>query len=190
MVAPTTEGSIKHDDDDGDQINATVLFTGLMKLSCIFEINESLTRSLIDEVMNDKHKCFDDQFFGLEDWITKHSDANLSPQEIYSVIKYVELYESLPADDKKPSIEGGSLEKAGVDTTACPLMCPYRSDLAVWAATIHRKEVDKIYGDMDVDTTMHDTMRMDSLECTEDDEGDGSTFTRLRNRTASDVSDV
>ena len=83
--------------EDENQIDISILYSCLQKLSFAFEIKESLTRNLADEILDPAHKTFDDKFYGVEKWLQKYTDTELTPEEMYQVIKYVELF-----DDEKP----------------------------------------------------------------------------------------
>lgn len=135
-------------DDMDDQIDLQALFNALLKLSCVFEIKESLTKSLIDVVTDYKYTNFDAQFFGVEEWIKKFGDEDLTPQEIYALIKYVELYEPISAQVKQmhdvPFSEVNPMDEYSIEEeNKCPLICPYRSDIAEWTATIRSQELKK-----------------------------------------------
>ena len=79
-----------------DQININVLYSALQKLSFAFEVKESLTTSLTEEILHPVHKTFDDKLFGVEEWLRKFTDVDLTHEEIYHLIKYVEVFQSSP----------------------------------------------------------------------------------------------
>ena len=168
------------ENDDGE-IDVNTLFQALLKLSCVFEVKDSLKRSLTDEITDPKHTSFDAQFFAVEEWIKKYGDADLTPQEMYYLIKYVELYEPLPENNKSSVSETNvdsslvkhpSCESEGSDH-ACPLTLPYRSGMAAWTAEIRSEELKKIIFKDD------ETLRFDSFEYNHRN-GDGCVSGRPR----------
>ena len=138
------------DEADG-QIDVDTLFSALHKLSCVFEIKESLMTDLIEEVTDLRHTNFDSQFFGLEEWIKKYADTDLSPPEMFALIQYVELYQPLPLTDVDQTSHSedtpierslSAMSLSSETDKVCPLLCPYRSEVGSWTATIRRKELD------------------------------------------------
>lgn len=134
----TSEKSIRLvAEEDNCQINVDFLFSALYKLACIFEIKESLTISLSNEIRDPKHCNFDSQFRGVEEWVMKHGECELTPQETFHLIKYVELYKPAPV------AETFTDEKKNYSFVALPLMCPYQKDVDEWTAAIRREEQKK-----------------------------------------------
>jgi hypothetical protein len=186
-----TKLSVETDDVD-DQIDVDVLFGALFKLAPVFEIKEDLVNQLVNVVMDESYTCFDDQFHEVEAWIDKHGDAYLSPQEIYYLIKYVELYETPPPEAEGGGfvvdVEEGSRSGAMIDEPSVAaaseggtvsLMCPFRSDFASWSAEIRSVELERTLSNED-----QTLFRMGSL-------GDKDSWRSARRaRTNSDMSDI
>lgn len=124
---------------NGSQIEVDVLFSALLKLSCVFEVEESLITSLTDEIIAPEHTTFNDQFVAVQEWIKNHcagAIVELTAEEIDFLIQYVELYfdENFENPD---TLLTGTKSPGG---RRCPLMCPYRSDLPALTAEIRRQE--------------------------------------------------
>ena len=93
------------DSEDNEEIDVDALVLALRKLSCIFVEKKHLNQNFIDAVLNPKHKNFDNQFIAVALWITQHdSYVRITPYELFSLIKYVELYR--PFKRKKLSAIG------------------------------------------------------------------------------------
>ena len=118
--------------EDDDAIDVKTLFAALLKLSHTFNIKFSTMTSLLAVIRSERHTCFDDQFVGVEKWITRHSapGTQLSPNEIYNLIRYVNLYDP-PTEDTVYM------------TRDVRLLCPYRCDVAAWIAEIRGQEMMK-----------------------------------------------
>ena len=84
----------KEEREREDQININVLYSALQKLSFAFELKESLTRSLTDVILDPAHKTFDDKLYGVEEWLRKFTVVELTHEEMYHLIKYVEVLKS------------------------------------------------------------------------------------------------
>lgn len=160
VIPPPDEGSV----DKDSKINVEVLFSALYKLMCVFEIKESLTMSLSNKILDPTHANFDCQFHGVEEWVKKHGDCELTPQEIYHLIKYVELYKPAPSNDKKfcdaenhpNTLE--SWDSLSDMNVVLPLICPFRKDVAEWTASIRKEETYKAtFKD-------NDTLRFESFD--------------------------
>jgi hypothetical protein len=200
-MTSTTTSSDSNDIYD-DSIDVDVLYHALYQLLPTFEIKESLMNSLINEIFDSKHVCFNDQFIGVREWVDKHAaGVHLSPDEVYNVIKYVELYQHLPdtettgaeVDDQAAArgsdgsnaieIDTESSEEAvacGTSWSVASLMCPYRSDVAVWTADIRRVELRKNAW-KENDSSRRSTM--------DGNQGDAHCFVARRPRFYSDASD-
>lgn len=169
--------------DSGCNINVNFLFEALNKLALVFEVNESLTISLCDEILDSNHPDRDSQYRGVEEWVKKYGDCELTPQEIFHLIKYVELYVpvapmvSIDADSPLEAQLSGDSEDVFL-----PLMCPYQGgvDFATWAAAIRSEEHKKT-----LPSKENETLRFESFEYTVENEG----FRTLRGRAHSDMSE-
>lgn len=127
-------------------INVSSLIEGLMKLANIFEVHYSLAASLTNEVLDPKHADFDSQFHGVEEWMKKHGNCELTPQEIYHLIKYVELGKSRHVSGCC-SVDADSPLQA--DQPSCDsdvevslsLLHPQQRDVMAWTAVIRQEEI-------------------------------------------------
>lgn len=139
---------------EADEIDVNVLFAALLKLSFTFDVKDSMMTSLIDEIRNDRHTCFDDQFVGVEKWIKRHAapETSLTANEMFYLIRYVDLYEPCIEEEgtmspsrkfKSSSKRDASYEIAASSQRDVRLMCPYRSDVAAWTAEIRGQEMSK-----------------------------------------------
>lgn len=191
--------SDKKDKEDVDeQIDVIALFSALFKLSPVFDVNECLTQSLCNGIMSSKHTCFDDQFVAVEKWVQKYGGDALTMQEIYHLIKYVELYklnrgrvgktfsnisafsDATVEDDGFVPSSAMESEKVEPESLAS-LMCPFRSDFASWTAEIRAAEADKFFENDD-----NSTLLLENLDSTQR-VGDAS-MSRIRGY--SDMSDL
>ena len=99
-----------HVSPDNEEIDVDALVLALMKLSCIFVDKKHLNRSFIDTVLSPKHKDFDAQFIAVALWIAEHHKvARATPYELFSLIKYVELYR--PSGSEPFDYEAFSFER-------------------------------------------------------------------------------
>lgn len=136
----------------GDHINVEIVYGALFKLSCLFEIDESLTRSLSDEILDLKHVDFNEQFVAVEAWIQKHcadSKSRLTSQEIDYLIQYVELYrpteKSQANTTEKCSLYALYTESEMTDSEPrSPLICPYRHEIPSLTGDIRSREAKKL----------------------------------------------
>ena len=150
------------------KVKVKVLFAGLQKLLCVFEINESLTKSLVDEILDPGHASYSAKYCGVESWVKKHSaDVKLSVDEIVQVIKYVEVYQCSSKDKERldpaqcsvPIEQQRSDESEVVDTVYPPLVCPFRSEVDAWKTDI--RETESKYKASKMDETMLLTRNID-----------------------------
>ena len=91
------------DNDDNEEIDVDALVLALRKLSCIFVDKRHLNQSFVDTVLSHKHKNFDAQFIAVALWIGQHDKyVQVTPYELFSLIKYVELYRPLKSRKGMP----------------------------------------------------------------------------------------
>ena len=78
--------------NEDEEIDIGVLYAVLRKLGCMFEIDESLMKSLADIVWDSKHESF----LSVALWMCKYGDDNmkLSPLEVLNLISYVVISSS------------------------------------------------------------------------------------------------
>ena len=130
-------------DDDIEEIDADILFPTLLKLSFTFDLDYSIARKLIAEIVSSDHTSFDEKCSAVGRWEHKYADLNskLSYTEISHLIKYVELYnndnESWGVNVKSHSEMVKTIEER------CRLMCPFVSEIAAWTAEIRGCEMHK-----------------------------------------------
>ena len=104
-------------DDDDDEIDINDLYSALLKLSGIFEMDESLPRSLVKTIEDPAHETFDSQLFAVAKWIWRHDDdTNINALEMAALITYVDLFSST---------KGECCEDEG----ECCLVCPKRCEV-------------------------------------------------------------
>jgi hypothetical protein len=72
------------------------LLSDILKRSLVFEEKKSMTRSLIAEINSPLHVSYDDQFYAVNNWVKRYSDARISAYDIYCLIKHATLYEHAP----------------------------------------------------------------------------------------------
>mgnify|MGYP003385272230 CR=1 FL=1 len=137
----------------GDQIEVEIVFAALFKLSCLFEINESLMRSLTDEILSLRHTNFHQQFLAVEAWIKKYvSGVVLKAEEIDYLIQYVELYRpasviedmSQANSSRQCTRSYGESEVTETSRRSCLLVCPYRHEMAALTGDIRTQEAKKL----------------------------------------------
>ena len=137
------------------EVDVDILYSALLKLTAIFEINESLMTGLTDEIVDPKHANFKEQFMAVEEWIMKHGDGydiDMTGEEIDHLIQYVHLYQPLPEEDEgcdeAVGISGsGSYAESETTETSrgdCPLVCPPRHELAALTGDIRTQEAKKL----------------------------------------------
>lgn len=131
-VAATTTKDVDVMAASAHEIDMKFLFCGLEKLSCTFELQDTLGVSFSDSIMDSLHLTLDDQFMAAKAWIAKNSDVHLTYNEINELIKYVKLYEA-------PERQNVMSEAEPVKR-ASHFDCPYRSSLAKWEKEIRSKE--------------------------------------------------
>ena len=145
-----------HTSSTSSEINVHILYSALIKLACIFDMKDSLTTSLTDDIMDPKHANFDAQFVAVEAWIKKHGSGlsvKLTADEMDYLIQYVELYRPIPveaeAEDHALSIPRSmSYAESEVTETSRrsrPLVCPFRCELAGLTGDIRTQEAKRIH---------------------------------------------
>ena len=152
------------------EIKFSTLLSALNKLSFLFEVNECVANSLIDEILDERHVCYESQSNSVAELVSKHSDLELTPYEVLNLIKYVEVHQFKQCDDKVRVVEQHAETKCEVEqsefvkngdgssnhsnrtlnealteenlggTVYPPLFCPIRSDVFEWMKAIRRKE--------------------------------------------------
>ena len=143
-----------------NQINVIVLYRALQKLTCAFGIKESLAESLIKKIIKISYKNVHDKSCSVAQWVKTNTEVELTAEEIYHLIKYVETFQLLaekeeikipPAlssvDSVSQSFLYDSLTTSSRDSKANKkphdrniLKCPCRSDIGGWILSIRQQE--------------------------------------------------
>ena len=145
-----------HISSASSEIDVNTVFSALLKLACIFDLKDSLTTSLTNEIVDPKHANIDAQFVAVEEWINKHGagmNVKLTADEMDYLIQYVELYRPIPveaeAEDHALSIPRSmSYAESEVTETSRrsrPLVCPFRCELAGLTGDIRTQEAKRIH---------------------------------------------
>jgi len=129
-----------------DEINIQVLFSALEKLTCVFELKDSLPRSFSENIMDERHNSHNDVFAATESWLGKYSDTNVTHREMIELIKYVKLNTQqnqrvFSVDEKVEALEV---------TYFGYLVCPFRSSVLSWGDEIRKMEArQKMYSSLE-----------------------------------------
>ena len=125
--------------DDNIEIDINALILSLRKLSCIFMKKKHLNQNFIDTVLSSNYQNFDNQFVSVALWIAKHDrTALVTPYELYSLIKYIELHR--PIDAMKTS----KVESSGVSAEELRLSYPRRDSIPSFTGHIRAKEANML----------------------------------------------
>jgi hypothetical protein len=124
-----------------DMVNIRVLFSVLDKLTCSFELNESLAGSLVKCILDAPHRSPADSYLGTKSWLNKNCEVSVTPREIMELIKYVRLHEVhnrlKDANDDIIDVEKGDKVNEGMVSY---LVCPFHCDVVAWEVAIRKKE--------------------------------------------------
>ena len=104
----------------------------LFKLKFLFDFDKSLTKCLIDTVLCPKHLTLDTQFRAVAAWAHKHHNFDITPLDVLTLIKYIEMYRSLQNEHLDNN------ESKVYDD--CVLICPDREDIAHFTGKIRSHE--------------------------------------------------
>ena len=129
------------DEDDTCGIDVGTLYSALLKLSCDFEMNESLKSSLTAAICSVMKGNTDDKIKAIEIWLKENSGTVLSINEMANVVKYVELNEAQLNANEEALDDDACLNTVGDYSDRLRhdysyLSCPYRSDFSKWKAKI------------------------------------------------------
>jgi hypothetical protein len=148
-------------DNNDDELDNSLLFQALFKLSFALEINEHFEYELIDEIYKYNHGYeIDYKIKKIQHFIQSYIEVYLSKNEIAQLIQYVNLYEHPESSVNRSSIRSICFESTmhsisestrhsisessrcsvGVDfETECSLQCPFVSEQPIWIAqNIHQ----------------------------------------------------
>ena len=118
-----------------EYVDVDLLFSALLKMSYIFELNESLMTELISQII--LYSEVKKQYDTVDLWIFQtFPDVTLTTGEVEEVIKYVKLYE---IQSNKATI---SQDQKVKDIAArCQMMCPMRCEKETWVKNIREQEM-------------------------------------------------
>ena len=121
------------------EIDIEALVLALRKLSCLFVDKNYLNQSFIETVLNPKYKKFDSKFLAVAMWIGKHDKyAKITPYELFSLIKYVELCR--PLKSKTNCVLERNSYDPFEDVKNLQLSCPRKDGIPVLTGKIRARE--------------------------------------------------
>ena len=130
--------------NEDEEIDIGVLYAVLRKLGCLFEIDESLMKSLADIVWDSKHESYQAQFLSVALWMCKYGDDNmkLSPLEVLNLISYVELFRQAHTTE---NVKDDPEHHADNCCTTCTFfICPKRSEIPLLTGVVRSLEAKKL----------------------------------------------
>ena len=113
--------------NNNDEIDMDALLLVLMKLSRIFVNRKHLDDSFFETVYSSAYSDFDSQFIAVALWICEQDrHARATPYEIFTLIKYAELYH--PLNDEPH------------DNQSCSLICPRGKEIPAFRTQVRALE--------------------------------------------------
>lgn len=116
------------------KVDADLVFSALLKLSFIFEVEESLMLEMVTKICDPNYINIEERYKRVKKWTNNIADEDLQCEEVLELIKYVQLYE------KSSAISSNTIEKWTDINMRCRLMCPFRCEMAPWTAEIRHEE--------------------------------------------------
>ena len=131
----------KISNEEPDEVDVEEIFSILLKLSSLFELDESRMMSLVDTIWSTDYKTFECQFLAVTSWIKTYYDENdIGPYGIFNLIKYVELFRPLPTSDNSDQTGDCDEEKLKKDIVEHRLQFPPRCEMSYFTDEIRGLE--------------------------------------------------